>query len=150
MVSSELPSTTGLFERITEEVLGVISENSEVKQYYQGELIFSEGDYAEYTNILLDGEVAIRVKLTSRPQSIIVAFLTHCNETFGWSGVVPPYYYAASALCESQCDAISILRKKLVDVLRQEPLSGFKIIQHITELVSSRLRNSRAVLLKSL
>jgi CRP-like cAMP-binding protein len=140
----------GLFESVTEDVLSAISEISKVITHSRGELIFTEGDKAENLYILVEGEVAIRVRLTSRPESITVAVLNQSYESFGWSCVVAPYHYTASALCDAECTLFAIPGDKLINILRQEPISGFEVMRHITEVVSSRLRNSRVALLKTL
>ena len=39
---------------------------------------------------------------------------------------------------------------KLLDILESEPLIGFKVIKGIAQIISSRLRNCRMALLKTL
>lgn len=150
MIPTKLLHPVGLFEDVSEGQLSKIAEISEVAKRSRGELIFSEGDRAEYLYILVEGKVVIRVQLTSRPESVTVAALNQTHQSFGWSGIVEPYHYTASALCEEDCYLIAIPGKKLIEILRSEPASGFEVMRHISEVISSRLRSSRAVLLKTL
>lgn len=150
MIPTKLLHPIGLFEEVSHGQLSKIAVISEVAKRSRGELIFSEGDRAEYLYILVEGKVAIRVQLTSRPESVTVAVLNQTHQSFGWSGVVEPYHYTASALCEEDCYLIAIPGQKLIEILRSEPASGFEVMRHISEVISSRLRNSRAVLLKTL
>ena len=150
MIPTKFLHPVGLFEEVSHGQLSKISEISEMVEQSRGELIFTEGDRAEYLYILVEGKVAIRVKLTSRPESITVAVLNQSYQSFGWSGVVEPYHYTASALCETDCYLIAIPGERFIEILRQEPVSGFEVMRRISEVVSSRLRNSRAALLKTL
>ncbi|NIM95999.1 MAG: cyclic nucleotide-binding domain-containing protein [Anaerolineales bacterium] len=150
MVSTEIISQVELFEGLPRRQLSKVAEFFEEESYSRGALIFNEGDPAECLYVLLEGKVAIRLHLSSRPESVTVAMLEQTYETFGWSSLVAPYYYTASALCEDNCKVLSISGLDLIGILEQEPASGFEVMRKITEVIGSRLRNSRMVLLKSL
>jgi len=150
MISSQMLSQIDLFEGIPEGNLAAIAEISEEITYTKGRPVFIEGSEAEYVYILLEGEVVIQVSLTSRSDNISVAVINLPNQSFGWSGIIPPYHYTASALCKTGCRLLAIHGKKLIQVLQQEPKSGFVVMQRISELIGRRLRNSRIALLKTL
>jgi len=150
MGCEQLLSEVDLFEDLPDEQIAAIAEICEEETYSKGEMIFDESEQAEKLFILMDGRVSIRMRLTSRPQSITVSILNSPPQSFGWSGVVDPYFYTAFALSEEDCRLLSLPGQKLIEVLRQEPVSGFEVMRRISEVISSRLRNSRMVLLKSL
>ena len=150
MVSNEMLSQIDLFEGLPQNQLEAIAKISEETTRQRGELIFQEATKAEYLYVLLEGKVAIRLQISSKPQSITVSVINQTNESFGWSGMVAPYHYTASALCESDCRLLAIDGQKLIQVLKQDPRSGFIVMERISEIISNRLRNSRMVLLKSM
>jgi CRP-like cAMP-binding protein len=150
MVNPEELHAVGLFDEIPDEQLTKIVEISREMTFKQGELIFREGSEAENIYVLLDGKVAIRVHLTSRPESLTVSVINKPYQSFGWSGIVSPYHFTASALCESDCRLLAISGQELLQKLREDPESGFQVMCKISEMISSRLRSSRQVLLKSL
>jgi CRP/FNR family transcriptional regulator len=139
-----------LFEDLPESQITAISEICNQVNLSRGEMIFDEGERAENLYILMEGRVSIRMRLSSRPQNITVSVLNNAPTSFGWSGVVSPYAYTAFAMCEEDCRLLAIPGQKLIEILRQEPVSGFDVMQKISEVISSRLRSSRMVLLKSL
>lgn len=139
-----------LFRNLPEELLEKIGALSEEQSLPQGETIFREGERADKLHFLLQGEVLLRVKLTSRPESITVSVVSQKFESFGWSGIVPPYHYTASAVCETDCKILTIPGVKFMKLLEENPEAGFTVMQRLIELVSNRLRNSRQVLLKTL
>lgn len=150
MVSNQMLSQIDLFADLPQKQLEVIAEISEETTCQRGELIFQEATKAEKLYVLLEGKVAIRLQISSKPQSITVSVINQTNESFGWSGIITPYHYTASALCESDCRLLAIDGQKLIQALKQDPRSGFIVMERISEIISNRLRNSRMVLLKAM
>lgn len=150
MVTSVSLAEFPLFRNLPESLLDQIARLGEDLAFSQGDTIFKEGEPADKLHFLLRGDVLLKVKLTSRPESITVSAVSQQFESFGWSGIVPPYHYTASALCETDCKILTIPGVKLMEVLEENPAAGFTVMQRITELISNRLRNSRQALLKTL
>jgi CRP-like cAMP-binding protein len=143
-------SKFALFRNMPEELLDKVAALSKEESFSQGDVIFREGEQADKLHFLLDGEIVLKVKLTSRPESISVSVVSQRFESFGWSGVVPPYHYTASAICEADCKILTVPGEDFMKVLSENPAAGFIVMQRITELIASRLRNSRQALLKTL
>ena len=143
-------SEFALFRNLPEEIIDKITALGKEEIFSKEDVIFREGDQADKLHFLLEGEVVLRVKLTSRPESISVSVVSQKFESFGWSGIVPPYHYTASAVCETDCKVLTIPGEGFMKILNENPAAGFTVMQRITELIASRLRNSRQVLLKTL
>ncbi len=139
-----------LFKDVSEETLLKIEKLLREQTYAKGDLIFKEGDEATSLHILISGLIGLRVNLTSRPESITVSIVKNAYESFGWSGVVPPYHYTATAECLEESKVVDIPGDKLMEILSQEPQSGFIVMQRITEIIANRLGNSRQALIKTL
>jgi CRP-like cAMP-binding protein len=150
MATNEPLSEFALFRNLPEELLDKIAALGEESSYFQGDFIFREGDDADKIDFLLKGEIVLKVKLTSRPEQITVSAVSQQYESFGWSGIVPPYHYTASAVCETDCKVLTISGKDFMNLLSDNPAAGFTIMKRLTELIASRLRNSRQALLKTL
>jgi CRP-like cAMP-binding protein len=143
-------SEFALFRNLPEELLEKVAALGEEATYSQGDFIFREGEQADKLHFLLDGRIVLKVKLTSRPENITVSAVSQQYESFGWSGIVPPYHYTASASCEADCNILTISGEGFLKLLEENPAAGFLVMQRLTELVASRLRNSRQALLKTL
>ena len=72
------------------------------------------------------------------------------NWPFGWSGIVSPYRYTATATCEVDTRVLAIPGVKFEELLHSEPECGCTVMKKLTELISSRLRNSRMILLRTM
>ena len=139
-----------LFEGATEELLVKVAEIAEEKSFTLGEMIFEEGEKAEWVYILLEGKVRVSIDLTSKPTYITVAMINECNWAFGWSGIVAPYRYTATATCEQETRVMAIPGIKFEEILDEETECGCRVLKKLNELISSRLRNSRMVLLRTM
>jgi CRP-like cAMP-binding protein len=140
----------GLFGGLPESQLAKIAGFCKEMSFQQGERIFDEGEKAERLYILIEGKVSIRVHLTSRPETVTVAVIEGSYNSFGWSGVVAPYHYTAAAFCETDSRVLVLPGIELMEVLKEDPASGITVMRRVAEIIGSRLKNSRAALLKSL
>jgi CRP-like cAMP-binding protein len=150
MLTPEMLSQSGLFEGLTEERLRAVVGISEEVMCQQGEILFWEGDPAESIYILLEGEINVYVQLSSRPERVTVSIISQPYQALGWSGLVAPHAYTASGLCETDSRLVAIDGEALMEVLRGDPAMGFVVMGRIAEVMSSRMRNTRSALLKTL
>jgi CRP/FNR family transcriptional activator FtrB len=150
MISTEMLSQNELFAGFSDERLEAIAGISKEITCNKGEALFGEGERAEYLYILVSGSIAIQVHLTSRPMNVTVAIINQPNQSFGWSGVVSPNHYTATAHCQKDSSLVAIEGSKLMQMLEQDPEIGFIVMRRISEVISSRLRTSRSAFLKTL
>ena len=150
MTSSAVLATFPLFQDISPAVLEKIAAISEEFTVKQGDFVFREGEKADKLYFLLKGSVTLKVKIMTKPDAATVSFVEKPHQCFGWSGIVPPYYYTSSAICESDSQVMDVVGSEFMRILESNPTEGFVIMRRITEIVSDRLRNSHHALLKTL
>lgn len=150
MVDKNLISAIPMFNELSENVIGLIAEKAELKKFEAGEHIFKEGDNANSIHFLVQGTIALQVQIMTRPDHVTVSYIGKSNDCFGWSGLVSPNYYTASAICEDTTEVLEIQGADLLSILEQHPAAGFKVMHRMANLVSDRLRNSRQALIKTL
>jgi CRP-like cAMP-binding protein len=150
VVNSDVLAGFPLFKDLSPVVLGKIAALSKELSYEEGQSVFREGEKADKLHFLLQGSLALRVNIMSKPESVTVSFVAKANECFGWSGLVEPHYYTASAFCEEPTRILDIAGKELLKVLTENPEAGFVVMHRMAEMISYRLRNSRLALFKTL
>ena len=146
----EILRNVELFEGSTDELLAKIADIAQEKTFALGEMIFQEGEKADWVYFLLDGKVRISIDLTSKPIYVTVAIIDECNWAFGWSGIVSPYRYTATATCEVETRVLAVPGIQFEEIIMNEPNCGCTVMKKLTELISSRLRNSRMTLLRTM
>lgn len=107
--------------------------------------IFSEGDEAAALYIVERGRVAIKAALQGGKWAPVCAVSP--GEVFGWSCLVPPYRFTASATSLEETVVTSVDATKLRDLFTREPGIGYYMMQNVAELITSRLKNVRLELL---
>lgn len=150
MVTKELLAGFDLFKGVPGEVLEEIAVLCEEISVGKDGYVFREGERADKLHLLVKGSVALRVNLTSRPDFVTVSIVSRAHQTLGWSGLVSPNHYTASAFCEEDSTLIALPADKFMHILENHPNAGFKVMLRITEIIADRLRNSRQALLKTI
>lgn len=115
-----------------------------------GEMLFQEGDHAEALYILMSGQVHIQVQLGSRPERVTTVVVNQPGKLVGWSGLVSPQPYTATAICQEDSRLLTIKGEALMALLADYPDIGFVVMCNLAELISSRLRNMQQFVLKTL
>ena len=150
MITKESLAEFDLFRDVPADILKEVADISEEVFVAKDGYVFREGERADKLHLLVKGSIALRVKLTSRPESVTVSIVSRPHQTLGWSGLVAPNHYTASAHCEEDSMLVALPADKFMKILEAHPEAGFKIILRVTEIISDRLRNSRQTLLKTL
>jgi CRP-like cAMP-binding protein len=150
VVNSELLASFPLFKDISPAVLAKIAHLGMELNFEEGQSVFREGEKADKLHFLLKGSLALRVKVMSKPESVTVSFVAKSHECFGWSGLIAPHYYTATAYCEEKTEILDIAGKELLDILSENPEAGFLVMHRMAEMISYRLRNSRLALFKTM
>lgn len=150
MITSKMLAEFDLFKNSSEEALNEIAAICETVKVEKDKYVFREGETADKLHLLVNGSIALRVNLTSRPDFVTVSFVNRPHQTLGWSGVVAPNHYTASAYCEEDSELIVIPSVKFLEILGKYPETGYMVMLGITQIISDRLRNSRQALLKTI
>jgi len=150
MLTPEMLAEFDLFKDVSKDTLKEVADISTTTKVRKDDFVFREGQKADKLHLLVSGSIALRVNLTSRPDSVTVSFINRPHQTLGWSGVVAPNHYTASAFCEEDSELIVIPAEKFMQILDKHPEAGYRIMLRITTIISDRLRNSRQALLKTL
>jgi toluene monooxygenase system ferredoxin subunit len=150
MVSTELLSKFDLFADVDKEQLEAVAKVSKEISFEKGETVFNEAQKADELYFLLEGEIALQIQLTSRPVKITTLIVNQSNQNFGWSSIVSPYFFTASAECREACHVVAVNGKEFMRILENDPNTGFMVMRRITEVISNRLRICRTTMLKTL
>lgn len=113
--------------------------------YEPGTTICRENDEAQTLCILEEGTVAIEVEIG--PLKRIPVCTVSKGGVFGWSYLVPPYRLTASVISLSKSRGLAINGTDLQQLCNQAPIIGFKIMQNISSVASSRLKNLKLELM---
>ena len=118
---------------LEEEELQSLSQFFEEENVAAGVTLCEEGAGAERLFVLEEGGVSIRSK-TGRQYSV-----ESPGRIVGWSFLVPPFLYTASAVTTAPSKLLVIRSPDFYYALHKEPRMGMKVINNLAQVVASRL-----------
>jgi len=150
MVSAEVLKEFGLFKGLADSELTKIADICREHTHGEGELCFVQGRKATQLHLSVRGKVDILVRV-HEPWGIEVAVHTaKGGEVFGWSALVEPNIYTASAKCVEKVEGLSIEASDLLNLFQENPHIGYIVMKNLSALVSARLTQTREKLAKEL
>ena len=113
-----------------------------------GETLFTEGKHAHNLYFLTEGEVEILNVGTGNKESIAVSSLP-AGELLGWSAVIEPYIYTATARATRPSRVIVFAGAELEKLMSDDHFSCL-LIKKIAQVIGQRLKDTRIQLLSLL
>lgn len=127
-----------LFKGVSQRIIAEIGKLGEEVSFSRDEIIFTADEPGSCIYELVEGEVDI-VVLEKENMHFIVK---RPGEIFGWSALVEPYVYSATARCITPARAIRIRRDVIENVVKRHPEEGLIIYKHLVGIVAQRLRSA--------
>jgi len=139
MISSQRLKEFELFKGLTDGDLEKIAELSHVHSLHEGDRILEEGTRATNLHICCSGKVDIVTWVKKPWNKYVRVYQAQPGEVFGWSALVAPYNYSASAICAEDGEEIRIKSTDLLDLLHQNPHIGYTIMENLAGYIGSRM-----------
>jgi CRP-like cAMP-binding protein len=146
MVSVQMLRDSDLFGELSDEKVGQIARLCREEVYPGRATILQEDEEAQTLYILQDGLVTIRIRSTAHEGGLMVDAANERGETFGWSALIEPRRYTASAVCLGEVKVLTIEGAELMKLLEEDLQLGFTVMKKVAGIISSRLRNTRSQL----
>src|SRR4030042_2788664 len=116
MVNAQILKGFGLFKGLGDKQLDKIAELCRERSLRGGERVFEEGTRATDIHLCRRGKVDIMIWVREPWNKNVVVHRAEAGELFGWSALVAPYTYTASAECVEDEQEININGSQLLDL----------------------------------
>lgn len=124
-----------LFKDLDIQILEQIADTACTEAAYKkGTVIFNESDDADYLFILYDGVVDLTVG-----DNKTVYSLTEKSDIFGWSSLVENAQYTATAIANTDIEAVKIDTRKVNRVFNANPAFGLMVYRRLSTVFNKRL-----------
>jgi len=127
-----------LFKDLGPEFMGEISKDAREETYAQDQLLFQRGEPADYLYLLEEG----RISLFIEEGGVLNFSVDTPGEVFGWSALVEPYVYTATARCDAGTRVLIITRTALEHVFDKHPREAFLVMRRLAGAIGQRLARS--------
>ena len=122
----------GLDQRELELVAGIAT----VETYPAGAVLTVEGEAAERLYLVLEGRAVVRVRLPDGSEGILDE--VRAGEVLGWSAIMPPYRYTASACAAEEVRALVLRSGELRQLFETNHHLGYCMVSNAGEIVARR------------
>lgn len=109
---------------------------------HPGQMIFEQGNPAEFLYILLEGKVVVNYKPYDGPLLTVAQIAP--GGIFGWSAVLGRQIYNSTAAAADQATAIRIKGEELRETCERHPTTGIVILERLANAIAERLQTTRA------
>ncbi len=106
-----------------------------------GEIIFEQGDPAEYLYLVVEGEVIVRFKPDDGPP-LVVAHVRP-EGVVGWSAALGSTTYTSAAVSTTACKMLRVPGVDLRGLCEDHPQLGTRLLERMASKITERLHTSQ-------
>ena len=143
MASTANIRSSALFRALDDSQVTRIAGLATSKTYSQGTMIIREGEVVEDLFLIETGLVRLTMGGRAGAGDVALRAIVDSGgsgDAFGWSAIVEPYLATLSVETLEPCTLLSINGRKLVALLDEDPLMGYRVMTALAGLVASRLK----------
>lgn len=135
-----------LFEDLIPEELEVVAGRLSVRDIEAGEVLFQEGDNADFLCLVVQGSLDV-IKKRKDGRTVVIAALGD-GDSVGEMALVDGMVRSATVRAQVFTIAIVLRRQDFEDLLKGYPRIGTKLLKGIARRISINLRRTSAELTK--
>lgn len=139
-MNTELLNRFALIEGFTEDQINLLRPLIEDVIIATDQVIFDQGDRANFLYFVLEGKVSIRFNPEDGPV-LSVAELDE-GDVFGWSSALGSECYTSSAICTEGGIFIRMEGDELKNLCQEHPETGILILNRLAGVIAQRLRST--------
>ncbi|MBC7294133.1 MAG: Crp/Fnr family transcriptional regulator, partial [Thermoleophilia bacterium] len=135
-LSAEMLRRFLVFVDLADDELSAISGISRLRTCGAGKRLFREGACAEHLFLLDEGRAAIKVRCPDGREEVLDE--VGPGDVLGWSAVVAPYRYTASAWTETHCRLVEVDGAGLRALCERNHHLGYAVAKNISDVMARR------------
>jgi len=139
-MNKELLDRFALIEGLTKNQINLLSPLIDDVNYEADQVIFNQGDRADFLYFVLDGKVSIRFNPEDGP--VLSVAQVEEGDVFGWSSALGSDSYTSSAVCTECGVFIRIEGAELKTLCQEHPETGILILNRLAGVIAQRLRGT--------
>lgn len=139
-MKQDLLERFALIEGFSEDQINILRPLMKDVTYQTDEVIFFQGDPANYLYFVLDGKVSIRFVPEDGPV-LCVADVAQ-GGVFGWSSAMGSACYTSSAICTEGGIFVRMDGEELKNLCQEHPETGILILNRLAGVIAQRLRGT--------
>ncbi len=137
MVSVEDLRKILVLDNLTQPMLESMQPLTRLHLFGEQQVVYKEGDPAEYFYMLIKGKVILEVEASEALMISLGAIKP--GYSFGWSSLLPGSKYSTYAICVDSCEIMSVHGDKFLELLEKDHSIGYKFMNTVVGILKRRL-----------
>lgn len=129
-----------LIEGFSQDQVEVLNPLVSDVRFEAEQVVFSQGDPADYLYFVIDGSVSIQFKPEDGPELSVAR--VEPGDVFGWSAALGSKCYTSSAICTKSGLFVRIPGESLKKLCEEHPETGILILNRLAGVIAQRLRGT--------
>jgi CRP-like cAMP-binding protein len=146
MISPEVLRRYTFFASFTHQELKRLAMIGREQTIPEGQALFAEGGLADEFYFLLDGEIEILIGADEHCQESVPLASVPAGELVGWSALIEPHVFTASARASRPSRVIAFSREDWEPLGADAHLYGL-MMRKVAQVIGRRLKDTRVQLL---
>lgn len=135
----DLLESVTVFKNLDIDELQLIRKATKQSSYKDSELIFQEGEPANFCYVVVAGKVQLNLSVTIyNSTELLTIDSIEEKELFGWSAFVKPQKYTLSALADGKVKLFKMDSRKILAYCNSNPALGFKLMTSLSTVIADR------------
>jgi CRP/FNR family transcriptional regulator, cyclic AMP receptor protein len=143
-----------LFQDLEDRELEQVLARTHPREFSTGEVILQEGDPGDSLYIMVAGEVEITKRLTlvldedTPKERVMIRLNAEDGVYFGEMSLLESDPRSATVTALSDCRLLELYRKDFLELVRNDPAMGVKLLLRLAQLLSRHLRKTNQDVVK--
>jgi CRP-like cAMP-binding protein len=143
----DLIKQSEFFSGLDEKAIQELSQLCKEEVFKSGDIIVRQGETAKRFFIVVAGSISLRIEEAGGS----ITTINERGSLFGWSSLIEPYRYTATAIAMDDTSALSIEAGPFKNLFLEKNLKfAFDFMYRLVQLINRRLEDSRSQLISSL
>lgn len=134
-----------LFKDLGPEFMGQISDAAQEESFWEEQILFDRGEQAENLYLLTEGSISLFIE----EGGVLNFTVDHPGDVFGWSALVEPNVYTASARCTAGTTVLKFDRTGLERIFSKHPGEAYLVMRRLAGAIGQRLERAYEAHLRS-
>jgi CRP-like cAMP-binding protein len=139
-MNTDLLNRFALIEGFTEDQINLLHPLIDDVTFEADQVIFDQGDQANFLYFVLEGKVSIRFNPEDGP--VLSVAEVDEGDVFGWSAAMGSDSYTSSAICTEGGVFIRMKGEELKNLCQEHPETGILILNRLAGVIAQRLRGT--------
>ena len=143
-----------LFQDLEDRELEQVLSRTRPREFPAGQVIIHEGDPGDSLYIMVEGEVEITKRLTlvldkdTPKERVMIRLKAEDGVYFGEMSLLENDPRSATVTALSDCRLLELYQKDFLELVRNDPAMGLKLLLRLAQLLSRHLRKTNQDVVK--